>query len=189
MKIDWLVAATIVGPILGAVAWAYISGFVERRPRIIVWLGHASAIQAQVPGGPTSTIHTHAVVVRNAGKKTATNVRLGHDQFPQSYSVFPALNYSVITTPGGGTEILFPTLAPDEQVTVTYLYFPPVTWYQINTYTRSDEGLARYINVLPTPQQPLWLLRVAAFLFLLGAAAAIYLLVQFTLWFVSRGHA
>lgn len=134
-------------------------------------------------------VHTHAVVVRNAGKMTAHNVRLGHNILPPNFSVFPAIRHRVHTFRGGGSEIVFPTLVPEEQVTTTYLYFPPVTWNQINTYVRSDEGLARFINVLPTPQAPFWLLRTGWALLFLGTVAGIYLaylLVQFIVWFVSR---
>jgi hypothetical protein len=127
--------------------------------------------------------------VRNAGKRTARNVRLGHYYLPANFSVFPGIRHRVITFRGGGSEIVFPTLVPEEQVTITYLYFPPIIWNQINSYVRSDEGLAQFINVLPTPQLSRWLQRTLWVLLFVGTVTTIYLLVQFILWLVSRGLA
>ncbi len=186
MKINWLVVAQIAGPILAAILLAYIARAIERRPRLITWLVHAAAIPLQAPGGQQFTVHTHAIIVRNTGKRSATNVRLGHDQFPPNFSVYPAVNYTKSRTPGGGTEIVFPTMVPDEQLTVTYLYYPPMTWYQINTYAKSDEGSARALTMLPTPQLTPWVRWAVWALLFLGVVDVIYLIVQFVLWLFSR---
>jgi hypothetical protein len=187
MKVDinWVVLATIIGPLLAAAAAVALDRWLERRPKLISWLGHASAVRmppAQPQGQPYD-IYTHTVVVRNAGRRSANNMRLGHFHLP-NFSVFPAVAHRVENVPGGGSEIIFPTLVPSEQVTITYLYFPPVTYNQINSYAKSDEGMARIITMLPTPMQPMWLLRTAAVVLLLGVVMALYLLVLFALWVV-----
>ncbi len=185
MKVDinWVVLATIIGPLLAAVAAVSLYRWLERRPKLISWLGHASAVRMPPPQPQAEPydIYTHTVVVRNAGRRSANNVRLGHYHLP-NFSVFPAVAHRVEDVRGGGSEIVFPTLVPNEQVTITYLYFPPVTYNQINSYTKSDEGMARIITVLPTPMQPMWLLRTAAAVLLLGVVAALYLLVLLALW-------
>jgi hypothetical protein len=94
------------------------------------------------------------------------------------FSVYPSVVYQVIDLPGGGREILFPTLVPGEQVTVAYLYFPPVLFNQINSYTKSDEGLAKIVQVLPTPQLAPWLRRLSFTLVVIGAATVIYVVVE-----------
>ena len=71
---------------------------------------------------------------------------------------------------------VIPTLIPDEQVTISYLYFPPTTWDKINGHIKSDEGFARVVKVLPTVQPPKWLIRLSASLALLGLTALIYIL-------------
>ena len=68
-----------------------------------------------------------------------------------------------------------PSLVPREQVTVHYLYFPPLLWADINTYVKSDEGLAKVLTVLPTPQAPAWQRRIALILLLVGVITIIYL--------------
>ena|SRR2546428_3113051 len=187
MQINWLVIATIAGPVLGVVAGAALQRIFERRANVITWLGHAAAVNTKAPQGQNFAVHTHAVVVRNAGKLPATNVRLGHIHLP-TFSVFPDVPYHVQVLPGGGSEIVFPSLVSNEQVTITYLYFPPLLWNQINTYAKSDQGLARVLTVLPTPQQPPWVLRILAAVFYVGTVSTLYLLYLLArwLWMISR---
>jgi hypothetical protein len=85
------------------------------------------------------------------------------------FSVYPKVGYDVVDTSSGGREIVFPTLVPNEQVTVTYLYFPPIIWSSINSYTKSDEGFARIINVLPAPKPSPWVTRLTWVLIAIGA--------------------
>ncbi len=154
----------------------------ERRPNVITWLGHASTVQITPAQGPPGIwVNTHAVVIRNAGKMAATNVRLGHNHLP-NFGVYPNVQYQVSPLPAGGSEIVFATLVPNEQITVTYLYYPPVTWNQINAYTKFDQGMARVITVLPTPAQPMWLLRIGAVVLFVGLVATLYLLYLFGRW-------
>jgi hypothetical protein len=62
-------------------------------------------------------------------------------------SIFPDTDFKIIRNPGGTSEILIPSLIPKEQLYISYLYFPPVTYDQINTYVKSDEGFAKVVNV------------------------------------------
>lgn len=73
---------------------------------------------------------------------------------------------------------MFPTLVPNEQVTVTYPYFPPLLWSSINSQTRSDEGFAEIVTVLPTRNFPNWLGRTAWALIVVGAVATVWALVS-----------
>ena len=76
--------------------------------------------------------------------------------------------------PGGGQEIVFPSLVPNEQITVNYLYFPPVIWDQINLGVKSDEGFAKAIRVIPMRLYPKWLNKLAAVFVLAGAISVLY---------------
>jgi hypothetical protein len=188
MEINWLVVATIAGPLVALFAGAALQRVLERRADVITWLGHAAAVNAKTPQGQAFPVHTHAVVVRNAGKMPATNVRLGHQQLP-FFSVFPDVPYKVEALPGGGSEIVFPRLVGNEQVTITYLYYPPLLWNQINTHIKSDQGWARVLTVLPTPQQPMWIIRIGTIVFSVGIVATLYLfylLVRWWLWLISK---
>src|SRR2546425_927663 len=142
MAIDWELVAKVGGPIVGGFVGALIDRALEDRPKVVTYLGHTSAIVLRT-GVPTPIqVHTHAIVVANAGRKPAQNVRLGHYVLPD-FQVYPSVAYSVANLPSGGQEINFPSLVPKEQVTVSYLYFPPLIWNQINSYVKSDSGQAR----------------------------------------------
>lgn len=122
----------------------------------------------------TMYVGTHAVVVRNSGRLSAKNVRLGHKSLP-NYNIYPNTKYEVTSLPNGGKEIIFPILVPNEQITISYLYFAPTTYSEINTYVKSDEGLARVIDVIPTPSMATWLKNLLYVLLFIGLSTVIYL--------------
>jgi len=123
-------------------------------------------------------VFTHSVVIRNAGRRAAHNVRVGHRTLPD-FNVYPSIVYSVANLPGGGAEIVFPTLVGKEQVSISYIYSPPLTYNAINTHVKSDEGLAKVLEVLPTPQAARWLVRTISVLLAVGVIASIYVAHQF----------
>lgn len=169
---DIEIIAKLLSPLIVAIVGAAAKRYFEARPKLISYLVHASAFPLQSKDIPT--VHTHGIVIRNSGKKSAHNVRVGHAQLPQSYQIFPPVSHQIINGPNGSAEILIPILVPNEQVSISYLYFPPVTWNQINSYTKSDEGLAQIINVIPSPQLPRWLISLLWVLIFVGASSALY---------------
>lgn len=135
---------------------------------------------AAAPAGPVRTVvHTHAVVVRNTGKKSAHNVRIGHEIFPPSYKVFPPVGHELEYGDYGlSAEIVLPVLTPSEQVTISYLYFPPLTFNRVNSYVKSDEAMAKTIAMIPTapwPRAAVWLLWFVLFV---GASTIVYWLLR-----------
>jgi hypothetical protein len=95
-----------------------------------------------------------------------------------SVSVFPEVRYTTDVLPGGSTDLVFSTLVPKQQVTISYLYFGPLTVDQIHAGVRSDEGYARPLDVLPTPRPAWWVATILWSLVALGALTALYLLVK-----------
>jgi hypothetical protein len=157
------------------------------------WSRHQPAVRATVKAypihrTPTSVIHNHpengkmivnmhALVVRNNGKKPATNVRLGHNVLPD-FSIYPNIQYRVEDLAGGGQEIVFPVLIAGAQVMVQYLYFPPLLANTINTHVQSDEGTAKSWNVWLVQHYPKWVYDILRAVLLIGILAIIYLLRQ-----------
>jgi hypothetical protein len=188
MAIDWTLTARWLAPILALFVGAALNRYLERRQKLLVYLAHSNAVAVRPPEGAAFSVHTHSIVVRNAGGKAAVNVRLGHFFLP-SFSVFPNVNYEVSQLPDGGSEILFPTLVPGEQVTVAYLYFPPRLWSEVHSYTKSDDGFAREVRVLPTPQPARWLRAIAWCLIALGSLTLVTFLIQIArlLWRIRLG--
>jgi hypothetical protein len=179
MGIDWHLVARIGAPLAAGVLTFLLTKFLQDRPRLVTYYGHASAHQMKpTEANPEGiTVHTHSVVVRNAGRKAATNVRVSHAILPQDFNVFPAVHYSVEKTPENTSDIVFPKLVPKEQVTISYLYFAPVIFHQTTSGVKSDEGFARVLEVLPTPQPAKWVVIAFYTSCILGLFSLCYLTV------------
>lgn len=194
------VLAKVIIPLATPLIVGLIFRRIEAKPRLITYLTNISTFrlppqqppqppprlpnieggaQAAPPAGPQPPpmVFSHGIVVRNIGKKTAMNVRIGHAAVPLSYDLKPVTKHEVSVIPEGGWEILIPTMVPNEQVRISYLYFPPVTWNQINSYTKSDEAMAEGIEHLPGPPPSALIKFAAVVLLYIGLATAAYLLV------------
>ncbi|MEX3949280.1 hypothetical protein AB4Y40_16225 [Paraburkholderia sp. EG287B] len=200
MTSNWDVASRLIFPIIVAILVALINRKIEYRSKVITYVAHAAgfsppplppALGAPNPQAPqlvTTPFNTHSTILRNAGKKTAFNVRIGHSASVHVYVLEPSVQHEVKSDPSGAWEIILPALVPNEQVMVSYLYYPPLTWRQINSYAKSDEGFAKYLNVLPTPQPPRWALIIATTFFYLGVVAVAYGIVATTQWALTVSH-
>jgi hypothetical protein len=175
VSIDWSLIVDIGAPIIALFVGAALDRVLERRPRLLAYYGHVSSFT--LTGPPATVVNTHTVVIVNTGRKSASNIRVGHVFLP-SVQVMPSVQFTTAALPSGGHEIVFPQLVPGEQVTLSYLYFPPITWNLVNSYVKSDEGMATVITVLPSRQLPKWQANVQRLLIVLGFAAAIYLAIE-----------
>jgi hypothetical protein len=173
MDMDWHLFVQFAAPMVSAVGGGAISRRLERRPRLLSYLGHVSAVPVDPPDAPQIQVNAHSIVIWNAGKKIATNVRVGHFYLP-SFGVSPSVFYETHKLASGGSEIVFPSIVPGEQLTITYVYFPPVVWSNINSYTKSDEGLAKIVTVLPSPRPSPAVRWGTTLLIFLGATTALY---------------
>lgn len=169
---DFETVAKIGSPLVTLIVGAFIKHYSEKSSKVLSYIGHVSAFTLQ--DEKKSAVFTHSVIVRNAGRRAATNVRLGHNVLPVNIRVEPQINYKVETNPEGAAEIVIPILVPKEQVTISYLYFPPTTWQQINSYTKSDDGFAKIVSVIPMPQPSIVVQWTTKGLFLIGASFVVY---------------
>ena len=125
--------------------------------------------------GSRSLIHHHPIILRNAGKKPAKNVRVSHAFLPD-FNVWPAAHYSVEPTTGGLTDIVFPNVVPNEEITISYMYMPPRTVGDVNHGIRHDDGFATPIPVLLQRVYPQWMNVILLVLLAFGFVAVAYLL-------------
>jgi len=169
------ILAKIIAPLITAIVGFLIKRHLEAKPRLLTYLVHASAIPLNDEN--ETIVNTHSIVVRNSGKKTAHNVRIGHNHLPTSYQIYPALTHEIKNGPNDAAEILIPTLVPNEEVSITYLYFPPKTWNQINSYCKSEEGSAQAINVIPSPKLSKLVITLFWSMVFIGASTTLYWLV------------
>ena len=100
-------------------------------------------------------------------------MKLTHFLKPESFTAYPDVKYQVSDLPGGGQEILFPSLVPKEQVTLSYLYYPPLIWTGIHGDIKSDEGFANKIQINPTRQYPQWVHVITRIVFSVGVLSVI----------------
>src|SRR5437762_1297129 len=121
MKIDWPLVVSIAIPILTLFLGAALNRVLERRVKLITYLGHTSVFAVQPNPPAINYIHTHAIVIRNGGRLPAHNIRIGHYVLPNFY-IFPAVAHTVEDIPQNGKDIVIPILVPGEQITVSYLY-------------------------------------------------------------------
>jgi hypothetical protein len=175
MEIDWEVVAIIAAPIVALFAGVWVNRVFENRPRLISYFGHVAVFQHTPQNGPPFQVNTHQVVLRNTGRKSATNIRLHHFYLPD-FKIWPAVPHSVETLPDTSRDIVIPNLVPGEQITISYLYFPPVVVDQVNAGIKYDQGFAHAIPVLLQRQYPRWVGRIVGALMILGLTSVLYLL-------------
>lgn len=181
MEIDIDTIAKLVSPLIVAVFSLVLSRYIEAKPKLISYVVHASEFPLKDEN--INGVRTHGIVIRNIGKRTAKNIRIGHANLPHSYQIFPNVAHKVEDGANGSAEIVVPTLVPNEQVSVSYLYFPPLLWNQIVSYTKSDEGMAKEINIIPSPKWPQWRINLVWGLIFIGASTVIYwLLLAIVYW-------
>jgi hypothetical protein len=103
-----------------------------------------------------------------------TNVRLHHHGVVPDFTIWQPLPHQVETLPGGTQDIVIPTLVPGREIIISYLYFAPMTYDQVNAGIECDQGVARGIPVLLQRQYPRWLNQTAALLVGIGLATVVY---------------
>ncbi len=183
--VDWQVVATVAAPILTLLLGVWVHRWFEKRPVLLSHWGHVSSFNYQKEDGTTGIVNTHSVVIKNAGRRPAVNVRLSHTVLPD-FNISPAVEYELRKVPNSGDDIVIPTLVPNQQLTISYLYFPPVTYASVNAGVMSDEGLATQIPVLLQRQYPRNYAVVAGMLMIVGLIATVYGVVELSAWIIDR---
>jgi len=75
---------------------------------------------------------------------------------------------------------VFDSLSPKEQVTIAYLYAPPLTYADINTVVKSDEGIARILPITTyTRVYPRWVRALALCFLAIGVATVVFALLKY----------
>lgn len=180
MAIDWTAVATIAAPIFALFVGVWVNRRFESRPILIAYFGHVATFRHTPTGGQSLNVHTHSVVLRNAGRQAATNVRLHHNFLPD-FNIWPALVHRVEPLPDGSRDIVIPVLIPGETITVSYLYFPPVIVTQVNAGIKCDQGFAQQIQVLLQRQYPRWFNQLTLLLLYVGLISVVYMVYRLAL--------
>ena len=175
--VDWQIFATVAAPVVALFVGVAVNRRFENRPVLLTHFGHVSSFKIQHDDGTTGMVNTHSVVISNAGRRAATNVRLSHTFLPD-FNILPAVEYEVRNVPDSGKDIVIPILVPGESLTISYLYFPPVIYAGVNAGVKYDEGFATPIPVLLQRQYPARYRVIGGGLMILGMAALAYGLLE-----------
>ncbi len=179
MAVDWTAFFQIASPIIAVGVGVIVSRYFSERERLIAFYGHIAshAFHSVVGGREVTHINTHAFVIRNNGNKTAKNVRISHNVLPD-IKIYPETDYEVKELPSGGKELIIPRITPKKEYTISYLYFPPVTYNNITSTIESDAGPAKIINVRLQQILPRWINVLCVSSMILGLITFIYIVYE-----------
>src|SRR4051794_39801481 len=108
MMLDLEAVIKLAAPFLTAIIDVVRRKYFQNKAKIIAYYGHFSHHRFKninlENGKPSIDIYTHSVFIRNVGKLTAINVRLGHLSLPE-YNIAPIVKHEISELPEGGKEI------------------------------------------------------------------------------------
>ena len=179
----------IIGVFLGAVIQNLVARWLRERARLIYYIQSVLVhsiqdipvpVRPPTPAEPTPPkvpliISTHSITIRNNGRRAAQNVEVIHTTYlPRTVTVFPP---DVDFTIDRNHRIIrFPTLVPNQQITIGYFDVAAYTFQDIlNTQVRSEEGFARQMAMTQNPIMPKWFNRTVLGLLFLGISAVIFI--------------
>ena len=148
--------------------------FASSRPKLIPYVGYVSDFSLN---DGSLKVYTHGIVIKNTGSEPALNVKIGHYFLPDHIKMYPPIDYKTNKTKNGTEEIQIERIAPDEEISISYLYFPPVTYDKIHAYVLSDDGSYDIINKIPDSfRPPTSVIYVRRTLMLVGFMTIFYLI-------------
>lgn len=161
--------------ILGGFISITLNQWLEKKPKLIAYIGQQGIFRLKKRENlPETEILTHSIVIKNDGKKSAKNINVIHVNLPEDFTVFPATDWTLKELNYGAKALVFPNLAPSQQITIAYLY--PPNFPLIHGEISYEEGMAKIIEMLPVQQisQSLHILR--CILILTGLIFWLYLI-------------
>src|SRR5262249_36713348 len=90
MTMDWSALIKAVWSVALLVIGAGLQKLLERKPHVTYYVGPWSAFVGSSP----TTFHTHWIVIKNLGKKSATDVRVRHELRTETFYVIPQIPHS-----------------------------------------------------------------------------------------------
>jgi hypothetical protein len=171
------------------VAWA-LARFFRAKAKLILANPHSFTFLVQEPlrdqkGDvirPTQTVQTVSYLLKNTGSEPAKNVELAFNWKPLCINIWPSRHITEHIEADNRYVVVFDNLAPNE-----FVGFELLT---INTdapaliTARSEQCVAKSVEMYPQPMIKPWLGRLLGLLVLVGAGTAIYvalLVLQFLL--------
>lgn len=120
------------------------------------------ASQGPVPGGAAAPVQTiwlnsYVLTIRNNGNTAAHGIEISHPQWPEHFEIRPLVRHEIVLGPAGQKRwIRIPALAPNETVSISYLFGIVHNWNDLLEYVRSEEGVATKLEMNLNRVFPAW---------------------------------
>jgi hypothetical protein len=93
------------------------------------------------------------------------------------FSIWPEVPHTVEDLPRSH-DIVIPTLIAGEQLTISYLYEPTLTFDKVNQGVKCDQGFAQVFPVVVQRQRPRWFHVIVRIIVLVGVGTLSYFVYQ-----------
>jgi hypothetical protein len=161
------------------VTWA-LARFFRAKAKLILANPHSFTFLVQEPlldqnGNvitPTQTVRTSSYLLKNTGSETAKNVELVFNWKPRCINIWPTRHITEHIEPDNRYVVMFDSLAPYEFVGFELLTINAEVPALITA--RSEQCVAKSVEMYPQPIVKPWLSRLLVFLLLVGAGTVIY---------------
>lgn len=169
------------------IAWT-LARFFRAKAKLILASPHSFTFLVQEPRrdtdgkvlSTTQTARTASYLLRNTGSEAAKNVEFVFNWKPLCINIWPSRHITEHVEPDNRYVVILGSLAPNEFVGFELL---AVNSDLPNLVTvRSEQGVAKYVEMYPQQVVKPWVMRLAAVLMVAGIGVCIYiflLLLQF----------
>jgi len=188
LNFDWKFISELAFPAFTGLGGWFLKTYFEKKPLLIAYYGHIAALSTTDTDGKKFPVFSHSVIIKNNGKLVSKNIRIRHCHLPNSFEIHPPVPYFVVDLERGYKEIVIAQLIPKQQITISYLYFPPVDYSKIHDGILSDEGYAKVIDMIPVPQLKKWQQWIAYILLFVGGLTCLGWLYKLGLFILSKEY-
>jgi len=161
------------------ISWA-LNTFFRRKANLLLAMPHRLTFLVQQPLldaqgkqiKPSQTVETRSIVVWNSGRETATNIEWVFNWKPMCLNLWPLRHFREHVQADGRYVIIFESLAPREHIGCEVMSIN----YELPSLStvRSDQCMARPIDMYPQPILPIWRRRANTLLMLAGIGILVY---------------
>ena len=133
---------------------------------------------------PTQIMHTRSTVIRNTGRATATRVEMVFNWKPLCINIWPPRHFQEYVETDKRYVLIFDSLAPNEYIGCES--------FSLNAdlpdliLVRSDQCVAKTIDMCPQPVLPSWQIRIAQVFLFAGMGLVVYLAILFIQFLVLK---
>ncbi len=147
--------------------------WLQARANLIAFSPNSTFFQLQTEGSnsPSVNIRSGQVMVQNLGRKSANNVQIvaGAGGGPAGYNIVPPIEHRAAIDEHGQWIVDIPFIGPKETITIQILNGPNID------SIRSEDGNAKFVEVLHQRQFPRWINLTAVMLMLSGLIGLTFL--------------